>query len=276
MMRILLVTADDVGLHAGIVRGAIHAHRNGIVTACSIVANGKDFSHAVELLRDTPSLDAGVHFTLVEEKPLTAPQKVRSLITNKGRFQSTYTQFSVRYYAGAIRMEEVERELRAQIEAILARKLKVFHANGHQHLHVLPRIWEIVQDLAEEYGIRYLRVPADAIPGDAGLQRTSSIGALNYFGRKARAAARGRAVVSDCTLGIAEAGHLTEAKIIRLLDAVEGMAELVTHPATDADDVRRHYAWGYAWEEEIAALCSPLLRNEIAARGIVLTSPSAL
>lgn len=275
-MRILLVTADDVGLHAGMVRGAIHAHRNGIVTACSIVANGKDFPHAVELLRDTPSLDVGVHLALVEEKPLATPQKVRSLITHKGRFHSTYTQFSMRYYAGAIRMEEVERELRAQIEAVLARKLKVVHANGHQHLHVLPRIWEIVQDLAEEYGIRYLRLPADAIPEDAGLQRASSIGALNYFGRKARATARGRAIVSDRTLGIAEAGHLTEAKIIRLLDAVDGMTELVTHPATDVDDVRRHYPWGYAWEGEIAALCSPLLRSEIAARGIVLTSPSAL
>lgn len=274
-MRLLLVTADDVGLHAGIVRGAIHAHKNGIVTACSVVASGSEFPHAVELLRDTPSLDVGLHLTLVEEKPVSAPQKVRSLITNRGRFFPTYRQFSIRYYAGAIRMDEVARELRAQIETVLARKLPVVHANGHQHVHILPRIWEIVQDLAEEYGIRYLRLPVDEIPANTGMQRSSSIGALNYFGRKARAASRGAAVVCDRTLGIAEAGHLSEERIIRLLDAVEGLTELVVHPATDAADLRKHYPWGYAWEGETAALCSPLLREEIASRGIVLTSPSS-
>lgn len=273
-MRVLLVTADDVGLHAGIVRGAIHAHKKGIVTACSVVANGNEFPHAVELLRDTPSLEVGVHLALVEEKPISPPQKVRSLVTNRGRFFPRYRQFSMRYYAGAIRMDEVVRELRAQIESVLARGLPVVHANGHDHVHVLPRIWEIVQKLAEEYRIRYLRLPADMIPADAGIQRASSIGALNYFGRKARAASRDVAVVCDRTIGIAEAGHLTEERIIRLLDSVEGVTELVVHAATDAADLRTHYAWGYSWEGETAALCSPLLREEIASRGIVLTSPS--
>ncbi|MHB0969593.1 MAG: carbohydrate deacetylase [Thermoanaerobaculia bacterium] len=273
-MRVLIVTADDVGLHAGLVRGAIHAHKNGIVTACSVVANGNEFPHAVELLRDTPSLEVGLHLALVEEKPVSPPQKVRSLVTNRGRFYPTYRQFSMRYYAGVIRMDEVVRELRAQIEIVLARGLPVVHANGHEHVHVLPRIWEIVQNLAEEYRIRYLRLPVDVIPASAGIQRASSIGALNYFGRKAKAASRGVAVVCDHTLGIAEAGHLTEERIIRLLDAVEGLTELVVHPATDTDDLRKHYPWGYAWEGETAALCSPLLREEIASRGIVLTSPS--
>jgi predicted glycoside hydrolase/deacetylase ChbG (UPF0249 family) len=69
--RRLIVTADDVGLHPGMTTGAIRAHREGIVTACSVVANGVAFYDAVERLRDVPSLEVGVHLTLVEERSLT-------------------------------------------------------------------------------------------------------------------------------------------------------------------------------------------------------------
>ena len=67
----LIVTADDVGLHRGMTEGAIRAHRDGIVTACSIVANGGAFDDAVARLQETPSLEVGVHLTLVEERSLT-------------------------------------------------------------------------------------------------------------------------------------------------------------------------------------------------------------
>ncbi|HSP33677.1 MAG TPA: ChbG/HpnK family deacetylase, partial [Thermoanaerobaculia bacterium] len=70
-MKKLIVTADDAGLDAGMTAGAIEAHRNGIVTACSLVANGRAFDDAVARLRDVPSLEVGVHLTLVEERSLT-------------------------------------------------------------------------------------------------------------------------------------------------------------------------------------------------------------
>src|SRR5687768_3715380 len=81
--RRLIVTADDVGLHPGMTEGAIRAHLDGIVTACSVVANGAAFDDAVARLRDVPSLEVGVHLTLVEEHPLTAirfPQKYTSFV----------------------------------------------------------------------------------------------------------------------------------------------------------------------------------------------------
>src|SRR6185436_9230101 len=67
----LIVTADDVGLDAGMTEGAIRAHRDGIVTACSVVANGIDFDEAIACLREVPRLEVGVHLTLVEERSLT-------------------------------------------------------------------------------------------------------------------------------------------------------------------------------------------------------------
>lgn len=246
--RRLIVTADDVGLHPGMTEGAIRAHREGIVTACSIVANGAAFDDAVARLRDTPSLEVGVHLTLVEEQPLTPM-----------RFPRKYTTFLPMY--PFIRTAVIERELRAQIEKVLATGLRVTHLNGHQHLHVLPRIFKLVRRLAAEYAIPYVRIIDDR----GGTARGLPIAALSVLGRRARTPG----LTNERTVGVANAGHLND--VVPLLDHVEGLTELVTHPGVGVGG----YDWGYAWDAETRALCDPRLRDELARRGIELTTPGS-
>ena len=42
-MKDLIVNADDLGWTAGVNRGIAEAHRNGIVTSASLIANGGAF-----------------------------------------------------------------------------------------------------------------------------------------------------------------------------------------------------------------------------------------
>jgi predicted glycoside hydrolase/deacetylase ChbG (UPF0249 family) len=239
---LLIVTADDVGLDRGMTSGAIESHRNGIVTACSIVANGNDFADAVARLRDVPSLEVGVHLTLVEERSLTTAQPMprnwmRFLFSSKGN---------------------VEAELRAQIERVLATGLRITHLNGHQHLHQWPRIKRIVRRLANEYGIRYVRVVND----QGGTKRHAAMAVLNSLGDRSRK-----------TIGVAEAGRLTSERIIALLDHVGDVTELVAHPGVD---VTGYSHWNYDWNRETAALCDTRVREAIAKKNIDLIAPSKL
>src|SRR6185436_14806867 len=110
-MKQLIVTADDVGLDRGMTEGALRAYRDGIVTACSIVANGRDFDDAVARLRDEPLLEVGVHLTLVEE---------RSLVTNRP-MPKNWTRFMFAKH------DLVADELRAQIEKVIEKGLRVTH-----------------------------------------------------------------------------------------------------------------------------------------------------
>lgn len=256
--RRLIVTADDVGLHPGMTEGAIRAHREGIVTACSIVANGKAFDDAVSRLRETPLLEVGVHLTLVEERPLT-----------KIRFPRKYTSFVPLYLARVIGIRAIEGELRAQIEKVLETGLRVTHLNGHQHLHLLPRIFRVVERLAKEYAISYVRTVDDysgppASRRDAGGPRSLAIRALSALGRRANG-------TNTRTIGVAGAGHLDD--VIPLLDHVEGITELVTHPGVA---VTGYDHWRYDWDAETRALSEPRLREELLNRGIELVSPSHL
>jgi predicted glycoside hydrolase/deacetylase ChbG (UPF0249 family) len=243
--RRLIVTADDVGIHRGMTAGAIRAHREGIVTACSVVANGVAFYDAIEQLRDVPSLEVGVHLTLVEERSLTGMRLPRS-----------YVEF-VREMKDR---DAIERELRAQIERVLATGLRVTHLNGHQHVHMWPSVFAIVSKLADEYGVGYVRRVRDR-GGRGGIVRRLSIAALNALGS------------GGSTIGVMEAGHLTADRIIRLLGHVKGTTELVTHPGIDVD---AYPHWNYEWAAETEALCDPRVRTAIADRGIELVAPSAL
>jgi predicted glycoside hydrolase/deacetylase ChbG (UPF0249 family) len=248
-MRRLVVTADDVGLDPGMTAGAIRAHREGIVTACSVVANGRAFDDAIARLRDVPSLEIGVHLAVVEEVALTTGVPMAR----------NYLEFVL-----VRRGVNVERELRAQIERVLATGLRVTHLNGHQHLHALPSLFRLVLRLAREYGIGYVRAPRD-VGGRAGVGRRMSIRALAMLTPKGGA--------NDRAIGIAEAGHLTAPRVIEMLGCVDGITELVTHPGIR---VRAYQHWRYAWDAETAALCDPKLRTAIAERGIALVAPSAV
>lgn len=213
----------------------------------------------------------GVHLTLVGERPLSPPERVRSLVTPAGTLVRGYRAFAVRYFGGRLRLEEVERELRAQIERLLAARLRPVHTNGHQHLHVLPGIFDVVLRLCEEYGIGYVRIPSEPAPPPFSA-RAVALSALNALARRARErlARSGAIRANDRTIGIAAAGHLRAAAIARAVAGAEGVVELVTHPGADGDAIAGAYDWGFAWEEETAALCDPRLRAAIESAGVTL------
>ncbi|MBV9494581.1 MAG: ChbG/HpnK family deacetylase [Acidobacteria bacterium] len=265
-MKRLIVTADDVGLHRGMTDGAIHAHLHGIVTACSIVANGAAFEHAVDRLREVPTLKVGVHLTLVEERPLA--EDVSSLVSSNGLLHEHWTSFAPRYFARLISMDDVERELRAQLERVLATGLPVTHVNGHQHLHLLPRIFKLVSRLADEYAIPYIRIVDDhgstvSRPPIATLSRRPAIAALSALGRRARSSR-----TNTRTIGVADAGHLTS--LTPLFDHIDDLTELVCHPGLGDASLADAYDWDYSWDAETQALCDPTLRGELAKRGVAL------
>jgi predicted glycoside hydrolase/deacetylase ChbG (UPF0249 family) len=246
-LKRLLVVADDVGLHRGMTDAAIRAHRDGIVTACSVVACGSAMEHAAEALRSVPRLAVGVHLALVEERPLSDPAKVPSLVGPAGRFHRNFGAFSRRWFTGRIDLGEVRRELRAQIEAVAGTGLPIAHLNSHQHLHALPRLFELVLDLAREFSIPWVRVPVDSGTAEARGARRVGLHAMNVFARRARriAAARGIAF-ADRAAGIASAGHHDLESLLAIVRAVEGTTELVVHPGASDRDLSAAYDWGYA------------------------------
>jgi len=276
-LKKLVVTADDVGLHPGMTRGALAACDAGIVTAVSVATVGRAFEPAVELLRDRPALDVGIHLTLVGERPLSPPERIPSLLGRDGALLPGYPALARRFLAGGLALAEIEAELRLQIERLLAIGLPVVHANAHQHLHVLPRIFEIVARLAEEHGIKFVRIPCEPATG-AWSARSAQLAVLNHLGRRARRHLKGQSRLEavERTLGVADAGHLTVDRLRRALTRAAETNELVCHPGLGDADLAADYDWDYDWDAETAALCDPRVPGMLREAGIELTSFSRL
>jgi predicted glycoside hydrolase/deacetylase ChbG (UPF0249 family) len=280
--RRLVVTADDVGLARGMTLGALKAHTEGIVTAVAVAATGRDFAPAVAAIAELQgighALDVGIHWTLVEETPLSPAGQVRSLLTGGGEPLPHFRAFARRYASGRLKPVEIEGELRRQTEKLLETGLPVLHANAHQHLHVLPPVFEIATRLAEEYAIPFLRIPGEPAARRRLTLRHAQLAILNRYGQKARQKAAGRTVeAADRTVGILDAGHLSPDKLPRILADAAGVTELVCHPGLGDRDLAALYpTWEYEWDRETATLCDPNLPAALAAAGLELTSFSQL
>src|SRR5690242_632077 len=84
--RVLIVNCDDFGMSDGINAGVIQAVEEGIATSCSLMVPCPAALPAMAMLRDRPHVPFGIHLTIVEYAPLSAPDRIRSLLGAEDRF----------------------------------------------------------------------------------------------------------------------------------------------------------------------------------------------
>ncbi|KQL41081.1 hypothetical protein AN960_05755 [Bacillus sp. FJAT-25509] len=157
----LIVNADDFGYSRGINYGIIDAHKNGVVNSATMMMNMPGVSHAVELAKENPSLQVGIHLVLTCGKPLL--NNVPTLVNEKGNFKSRHEFFENKN----ILLDELEREWTAQIEKFLESGLKPTHFDSHHHVHTVPEFLPVVQKLAQKYNLCARRISENALQGIA-------------------------------------------------------------------------------------------------------------
>jgi predicted glycoside hydrolase/deacetylase ChbG (UPF0249 family) len=148
-----ILNADNFGKNSDYNRGVLNGYNNGFVTSASIVANGEAFDTAInEILPECQQLSVGVHLDITQGKPLT---DANLLIDNTGGFSSTFLSLIKAVNNDAL-LREIEAEFRAQIEKVQT-VCKITHIDSVEHIHVIPKLFNLVCKLADEYSIPYVR-----------------------------------------------------------------------------------------------------------------------
>jgi hopanoid biosynthesis associated protein HpnK len=281
----LIVNADDLGWTDGVNRGIVRAHRNGIVTSASLLANGAAFESAVEMARSAPALGVGVHLNLNDGKPVSPPESIPSLVTAKGEFAGGPETFMLRIARRNLNLKEVETEWGHQIQKIVDAGIHPTHLDGHKHVHMLPGLFEIALRLARRHGIGAIRVAHETSTLRAALscgeQQNSPVvlkqgvqaRALKLLARDARAMAEKAGVATaDCFCGIAQTGELHVEGVKRLLQSLpEGSTEMMCHPGyMDADLEKSATRLQDSRALEVEILTNAEIRNLVASQGIRL------
>ncbi|MFI9362088.1 polysaccharide deacetylase family protein [Kitasatospora sp. NPDC053057] len=134
--RLLLLNCDDLGLDESVNLAVIEAVQQGIAASCSLMTPCRAAPHALRLLRRHPEIPFGVHLTLVCEAPhlrwgpLTARDQVPSLLDPTGELYAP-TPAGRAALAARARLDHVEREFRAQVDAVAASGLSPTHLDFH-------------------------------------------------------------------------------------------------------------------------------------------------
>jgi hopanoid biosynthesis associated protein HpnK len=281
----LIVNADDLGWTEGVNRGIAEAHRKGIVTSASLLANGGAFASAVEMARSTPGLGVGVHLNLSDGGPVAARELVTSLLNDGGEFEGGPEHLLLRIARGGLALREVEMEWEAQIEKVRDAGIQPTHLDGHKHVHMLPGLFETALRLAKRYAIGAIRVAHEAsslrvalstgeeLPIGAVLKRGVQARGLKLLARDAREQAE-RAGIStaDYFCGIAQTGEMTKDGVAQLLRRLpDGTTELMCHPGY-ADEELQTTATRLqsSRQEELEILTDAEIRNLVASQGIRL------
>ena len=283
-MRNLIVNADDLGWTQGVNRGIAEAHRNGIVTSTSLLANGCAFEEGVQSALQSPRLGVGVHLNLSDGKPLAPARQVKSLLDENGNFSGGPETLLFRLTAKSLDAREVELEWNAQIEKVRAAGIRPTHLDGHKHVQMLPGLFAVALRLAKKHGIEAVRVSHEASSLRAalnsggellGLMLKQGVQArgLKLLARDARKMAeRAGIVAADYFCGIAQTGVLTKKGIQRMLASLpEGTTELMCHPGyADAELEKSATRLQKSRQTELEILTDKEIRKSIAVLGIRL------
>ena len=248
--RRLIVNADDFGLTAGVSRGILRAHHEGLVTSTTVLASLAP-QEELDDAATRSGLGLGLHFNLTWGRPMSPAAAVGSLIDGEGRFGRDLAALRER-----ARPDEVRRECEAQIEAFARRFGRMpTHLDSHHHVHRLPRVMDAVVDV-----VLAARVPL----------RSQDPGFREGLRRRG-------IVTTDAFVGDAQAEPYWTSE--RLLDQLAtlplGVTELMCHPGI-FDEALAYSRYGRQREVELAALCDAEARATVERLDIRLCDFGAL
>ncbi|RHF50766.1 ChbG/HpnK family deacetylase [Mitsuokella multacida] len=261
VLRYIIINADDFGRHAEINRAVEEGLVHGCLRSATVMPGGAAFAGAIDIARRHEELGLGVHFTLVDGHPILPPEEIPSLVGSEGDFLPDHTALLKRYLKGSINLEEVRRELAAQLQKVEATGIPISHVDSHQHMHTLPGIIDIVLDLAARAGIRAVRTPRTPLFAGAfgGLGQLVGRLGLSTLARLAACKAHRRGLLTpDNFAGIVAGEAVSEGELLHLIAHLpQGTTEVMMHPGTKNDVLQEDSGWQHDFEAELAAILSP-------------------
>ena len=269
-MRKLIVTADDFGAAVEVNRAVERAHRDGILSAASLMVAGPAANDAVQRAKAMPGLRVGLHLVLVEGRPVLPAKAVPDLVDKDGSFRNDMARSGTAMFFLPRARAQLAAEIEAQFAAFEASGLKLDHVNAHKHFHLHPTIAALIVKLGKAHGVRGARVPLEpqAVLRRIEKMRPAGVAALTGpFARHLRSRFRRAGIAApDQVFGLAWSGAMTHARLAGLIENLpEGLSEIYMHPATGPYPGS---APGYRYGEELAALTEPGLAGLISAKGI--------
>jgi predicted glycoside hydrolase/deacetylase ChbG (UPF0249 family) len=232
---LVIINADDFGWTESINEGIVDAHRSGILTSATLLANSKATLQAIQLAKDTPSLSIGVHLSYNIDPPLLPAGELDAIFLPDGRPKfSTPKLWLAATFCPKVR-HQLYRHFRSQVEFLLGQGVSIAHLDTHKHVHFWPAVFEIVARLARDLNIPAMRIvrenPFD--PGPKNAKARAALCALSWtYSHNARTAKKYQRICPNRFIGVIQTGLWTKTHFCDIANTLTtpGLVEIMTHP----------------------------------------------
>jgi len=277
-MKELIVNADDFGLSSGTNRGIIKAWQEGVLTSASLMVGAKGFDEAVELARENPDLQIGLHLTLVQGRSAGERKGFPPLVDTKGYFPHDPVYAGMRYFFVKSLRKQLFAEIEAQITRFLGTGLPLSHIDGHLNIHMHPTVFDILCELMPKYGITSFRLSRERVDVDLSIAPRRRLGKYADAFIFEKLAKRCRPVLDRLGInygmevkGLLNSGQMTENYFLQAIDILQdGVTEIYFHPGCHPDQEISKWMPDYRHEDELLALTSEKVKAKLKAAGILL------
>ena len=165
--KLLILHADDLGFAHSANAASFDALDKGVISSASIMMPTPWITEVAAYARAHPEADLGLHLTLTAEwltyrwGSVESKDKVPSLLDPDGTFPNNDSTVAVR-----AKQQEIELELRAQVQRALALGIRPTHVDSHMgSLFTTPALLATYVKIAHEYRLPFLALRTNPFGG---------------------------------------------------------------------------------------------------------------
>jgi chitin disaccharide deacetylase len=252
-VRRLVITADDFGAAVEVNDAVELAHRNGVLTAASLMVSGRAAADAIGRAHRMPTLRVGLHLTLVDGRPVLPASKIRHLVDRSGALRGNMAAVGAIIACNRSARLEAAAEITAQFEAFRATGLRLDHCSTHKHFLMHPVVAGLIAQIGSRFGLDAVRVPVEPVDILRKIEPCRGTWLPAPLARVLHRRLRRRGLLApDQVFGLRWSGRMTSERLLGLIRHLpEGLSEIYLHPATAA---YAGSAAGYGYRNELDAL----------------------
>jgi predicted glycoside hydrolase/deacetylase ChbG (UPF0249 family) len=283
----LIVNADDLAIHPRTNAGILSAWRSGVLTSATMLMTTPYVEETIREVERAGGPPCGLHLALTLGKAVAARRDVADLTDEDGNFTWTAARLLTRSFADAPErrlLGQICTEFTAQLSRARDLGLAPTHADSHQHVHMHPAIFALVEELLPRFGIERIRVSREA------LSLATVAGALTH-GKPVNLAKlallrwrghgiRPRLATTDAFFGVLHSGMATKPAVMAAIARLprDRSLEICIHPGFPAPAGEAPYRLAdvNAWitspmrQAEHDALVDPEVVALVRRRGVTL------
>jgi predicted glycoside hydrolase/deacetylase ChbG (UPF0249 family) len=269
--KAVIFHVDDVGMSHDSNMGAIKA-LEGVATSLSIMMPCPWVPEFAAYMKEHPNVDAGIHLTHTSEwknyrwGPVAGKSAVPGLLDEQGYLWSGVAQVGMNATP-----DEVETEIRAQIDKALAMGITPTHLDSHMGTCFQPAYIERYVKVGMEKNIPVLFMGGHMqhIGAQAGAMKDMVRSVAEMLWNS------GLPVIDDLVTSPTNGPSYEDrqAQLINLLDTMQpGITEIIVHCTDPSENFPHISGSGNTRKAEMNLMIDPKIKSFIKTEGIVLTT----